>query len=245
MLLKIKRYKTPLDVAEAFAAELKTITDERSVDGEKINIALSGGSTPKILFNVLSEQYSEKIYWEKIHFYWGDERCVLPTDEESNYGMTKKYLLDNIEIPKKNIHRIVGENQPDKEADRYAREIDNSILTAGNGLPEFDIIILGMGTDGHTASIFPDKLELFKSEKICAVTEHPATGQKRITITGSVINNSRRVIFMVTGSEKAGVLKNIFDREKGYKKYPSSHVDPVKGIYEWYLDEKAAMLVKD
>ena len=174
----IKKYKTPLEVAEAFAWELKNIMDERRVDGSNVNIALSGGSTPKILFNVLSEEYVERINWEKINFFWGDERCVLPTDEESNYGMTKKYLFDKIGIPDRNIHRIVGENQPEKEADRYSREIDDNILTVSNGLPEFDIMILGMGTDGHTASIFPNKIELFKSEKICAVAEHPSTGQK-------------------------------------------------------------------
>ncbi len=239
----VKKYKTPLEMAEAFAAELKNIMDERPVDGSNINIALSGGSTPKILFNVLSEEYPGKIDWEKINFFWGDERCVLPTDEESNYGMTKKYLLDKIEIPERNIHRIVGENQPDKEADRYAREIDENILTISNGLPEFDIIILGMGPDGHTASIFPNKLELFQAEKVCAVAEHPSTGQKRITLTGKVIKNSKRVIFMITGSEKAEIVKNILEKKSGYKKYPAAHACPVDGLYEWYLDEQAAKLL--
>lgn len=240
---EIKKYKTAIEVAEAFAAELKNIIDERPVDGNRVNIALSGGSTPKMLFNVLSEGFNEKINWEKINFFWGDERCVLPTDEESNYGMAKKYLFDKIEIPQKNIHRIVGENQPGREADRYAREIDENILTVSNGLPEFDIIILGMGTDGHTASIFPNKLELFESEKVCEVAEHQATGQKRITLTGRVINNSKRVIFMITGSEKAAVIKDIIEEKKGFEKYPVSHVGPVGGIYEWYLDEAAGKLL--
>lgn len=239
----IKKFNTPLAVAEAFAAELKNIMDERPVDGSNVNIALSGGSTPRILFNVLSEEYAEIINWKKINFFWGDERCVLPADEESNYGMTKKYLLDKIEIPERNIHRIVGENQPDREADRYAREIDDNILTISNGLPEFDIVILGMGGDGHTASIFPNKLELFKSDKVCAVAEHPATGQKRITLTGRVINNSKRVIFMITGEEKAEVVKNILEEKEGFKKYPAAHVFPEDGIYEWYLDGHAAKLL--
>jgi len=240
---KIKIYKSPLEVAEKLSSELKQISDINSAKNKFTNIALPGGSTPKILFNVLSEGYGEKINWQKINLFWVDERCVPANYEDSNYGMTKKYLLDNIEIPKENIHRIVGENQPEKEVNRYASVIDNNILTSENGFPEFDVILLGMGTDGHTASIFPDKIELFNSEKLCAVTEHPETGQKRITVTGKVINNAKRVIFFVTGEEKAEVVKNIIEKKNGYEEYPSTHVDPVNGSYEWYMDEKAAKLL--
>ncbi|HKI79096.1 MAG TPA: 6-phosphogluconolactonase [Ignavibacteriaceae bacterium] len=237
---KIKKDKTPFEVAENIANAIKKIVDENSAKNKKTNIAISGGSTPKILFKILSEEYTEKMKWDRLNIYWVDERCVPPTSEDSNYGMTKKYLLDKIEIPDENIHRIVGENTPDKEAARYEREIDENVLIGEKGVPVFDLILLGIGTDGHTASIFPGYLKLFNEEKLCAVTEHPDSVQKRITITGKIINNSKKVIFMITGKDKSEVVKKIINKEDDYKNYPAAFVDLESGNYEWYLDSAAA-----
>ena len=156
--------------------------------------------------------------------------------------MTKKFLFDKIEIPEENIHRIRGENIPEKEVVRYTAEIDG-LLKFKNKYPNFDLMILGIGTDGHTASIFPDQLKLINSEKVCAVAVHPKSGQKRVTLTGSVINNSDNTFFMITGDGKAKVVADILKKKKDYKKYPAASIDPAIGIYEWYLDSSAAKLI--
>jgi 6-phosphogluconolactonase len=238
----IKKFKTPLEVAENLATQIFAVYEKSSARGNDTFIAISGGNTPKTLFNVLAEEYNEKIDWEKIHFFWVDERCVPPEDQESNYGMTEKFLFDKIEIPDDNIHRIRGENSPEREAERYSAEIDEYIKYK-NKLPNFDLVILGIGTDGHTASIFPDQLQLINSEDVCAVAVHPQTGQKRVTLTGSVINNSNNVFFMITGEDKAKVVSDIIKKEKGYEKYPAANIDPVHGNYEWYIDSGAASLL--
>ena len=124
------------------------------------SVALSGGSTPKIWFDYLAENHVEDIPWNRIHFYWGDERCVAPNDPESNYGITKSHLLDKLSIPDQNIHRIQGELDPIEAAKGYQNEIAQNL----GGNPMFDLIILGMGDDGHTASIFPHEITLWDSE---------------------------------------------------------------------------------
>ncbi len=239
---ELKIYPTNLETAEKLAKVLRFVADENLVYRKDTNIAISGGSTPKSLFKILADEHKEKINWKTLHFFWVDERCVPPEDKESNFGMTKKILFDNIDIPEENIHRIKGENPPEKEAVRYSAVLDK-YLSFEDGLPRFDLVILGMGTDGHTASIFPNQLELFNSENTCAVSVHPGSGQKRITLTGNVINNGTRVAFMITGEDKASVVAEIIKKKSGYEKNPSAHVNPLKGIYEWYLDSGAAKLL--
>ncbi len=206
-------------------------------------LALSGGSTPKIIFQTLAEMYKEKINWSKIHLFWGDERCVPPESDESNYGMTKKYLLDYIDIPKKNVHPVDGNNIPEEETVRYSDEIKN-IVRVKNGFPKFDLVILGIGEDGHTASIFPDQMSLLNSEKICEVAVHPGSGQKRITLTGKVINNAEEIIFLITGESKANIVKELFSKDEiKVKKYPAANISPGNGTLEFFMDENAAKLL--
>jgi 6-phosphogluconolactonase len=157
--------------------------------------------------------------------------------------MTQKVLLGKIKIPEGNIHRIRGEDDPEKEAQRYSEEIKN-FTTKRNGIPFFDIIFLGLGEDGHTASVFPGNEKLFRSDSICVATIHPATGNKRITFTGRVINNARQIIFVVTGRNKAEIVRKIIDRKDIEKHFPASYVIPVDGSIVWYLDEPAGSLLK-
>ncbi len=239
---EIKEFKTPLEVAENLASRISSVIEGNHSMGNNTFIAISGGNTPKTLFSVLAEEYKNRLNWEKIHFFWVDERCVPPEDRESNYGMTKKFLFDKVELPDENIHRIKGENIPEKEAERYSAEIDE-YLKYKNKLPNFDLIILGIGTDGHTASIFPNQLQLLHSEDVCAIGIHPQTGQKRVTLTGKVINNGENVFFMITGEDKAKVVSNIIKRNKGFKEYPAANINPVHGRYEWYLDSSASSLL--
>lgn len=197
---------------------------------EKINrkngffyLAVSGGNTPKILFETLAERYAEKIRWNKLKLFWVDERCVLPTDKESNFGMTYNALLKHIPIPDENIFRIKGENNPETEAVEYQKKIEEN-LSFENNLPTFDLILLGMGDDGHTASIFPDNLFLLNVSDIVAVAKHPASGQKRITLTGRIIKNSAEIFFLITGKSKKEVFKQIFDDVKTAENLPSYHI---------------------
>jgi 6-phosphogluconolactonase len=228
-------YKDKMAVAEALAEKLLNL----GKDSRFRTIALSGGSTPKILFDLLAKAYRQKIPWQQLQWYWGDERCVPPEDSESNYGMTRSLLLEKVPVPEGNIHRVRGEDPPEKEAIRYAAEI-RSCLDAKEGIPCFDLVILGMGDDGHTASIFPHQMELWDSPALCEVATHPESGQKRISLTGKVINNAALVIFLVTGKSKAGPVAEILKQQGRYKTYPASRVKPVSGQLIWMLDEEAA-----
>lgn len=227
---------------EELAEKLAKILVEEVAQRDFVSIALSGGSTPKVIFKYLAENYSTKIKWSKIKFFWGDERCVPPDDSESNYKMTYDNLFIKIRIPEENIFRICGEANPYEEAMRYEKVILDEVNIVDQ-LPHFDLMLLGLGEDGHTASIFPNQLGLFSSEKICAVVEHPVTKQKRITITGKTINNSSKVIFLVTGKSKSKMVDSIINKKVGYEKFPASFVNPTNGELIWMLDQAASELI--
>ncbi len=211
---------------------------------DRVTIALSGGSTPKSLFNYWANNHKDDINWSSIYLFWGDERCVPPTDQESNYKMTKDHLLDFVPIPPQNIFRIQGENNPADEAQRYAEVLKNE-LTQANNLPSFDLVMLGMGDDGHTASIFPHEMHLWNSNKTCVVATHPTSGQNRVSITGEIINNAKRVAFLVTGANKAEKVKVIIQSQAMVKDtYPAARVNPTSGKLYWFLDEEATKLLK-
>lgn len=231
--MEIKIYKDNQALADAFASFFADWLAEK----ESVNIALSGGSTPKVLFRHWAEVYKDQIDWRKIHFFWGDERCVPPDHPESNFGMTKELLFDHIDIATDNIHRIRGEAPAEQEAARYSLDVEQN-LPLENGLPAFDLIILGMGADGHTASIFPDQMELLWDERICVPATHPDSGQKRVSLSGSVLNNARLAVFLIAGASKMPVLSEIVNQTGDWRKYPAAYIkNPGRVI--WFLDEKA------
>lgn len=228
------------ELAEQLAKDFSAAVSEKAASGELLTVALSGGHTPKTFFEVLSIQYSEKIAWDNVVFFWGDERCVPPDNDESNFKMTNLALLSKIEMPEANIHRVRGEDPPHNEALRYAEEIKAFIPAGSNGFPSFDWIFLGMGPDGHTASLFPGAPTLEEKEKVCVVATHPETGQKRVSVTFPVLDAAKRVSFLVAGDSKAPVLKEIMESGGEPLPYPASMVNPVDGVLEWYLDKAAA-----
>ncbi len=233
--MKLKIATTKSDLALDFARYLAIVIAAR----DEVHIALSGGSTPKVVFDELAANFQPDIDWSKVHLYWGDERCVPPEDGQSNYKMTLDHLISKIQIPITNIHRVFGENAPSEEAKRYGKLLHEK-LPKVKGLPQFDLVILGMGDDGHTASIFPHEIELWQSERYCEVATHPESGQKRITITGKLINNAGIVAFLVTGDNKAEKVKELVNREGAYQSYPASLVAPTTEKLLWFLDEAAA-----
>lgn len=230
----IEIFETPDELAEFFSSEFRKICEEEILVKGSINVALSGGSTPRKSFQTLAEKFKEKIQWKKVNLYWVDERCVAPDDKQSNYGMTDEILLSKIPIPHPNIHRMRGEHHPIEEAKRYS-ELLKVNLRQRNNFPVFDLILLGVGTDGHTASIFPDQMNLMESADIAAVAVQPQTGQKRITLTGKVLNNGERVFFLITGDDKHKIVTDILEKKNGYQKYPAAHIQPVDGILKWNM----------
>ncbi|MBW8245080.1 6-phosphogluconolactonase [Muricauda oceani] len=237
--MDLKIYKDKKEVAEQFSNYLV----DQLKDKESFHMALSGGSTPKIVFDVLADNFADKVDWNKVHFYWGDERCVPPSDDESNYKMTVEHLFSKIEVPKANIHRILGEKSPTDEAIRYANLLEIN-MDRVEEVPQFDLVILGMGDDGHTASIFPHEIELWDAEDHCVVATHPDSGQKRVSINGKVINTAKEVAFLVTGASKAEKVEAVVEKTEGSEAYPASLVNPSSGNLVWFLDEAAASLLK-
>lgn len=227
-------FKNSEEVAQKFAEVL--ISEIENTAGKPFHLAISGGKTPDLLFAALAEKNLSESFWQKVHFWWVDERMVPPSDPESNFGVVNKLLFSKISIPKTNIHRIKGENQPDFEAQNYALQIANE-LPKLNELPIFDMILLGMGDDGHTASIFPNQMYLMESDELFAVAVHPVSGQKRVTLTGKFINAALRVCFLVTGSAKAERMKEISDIPEKAKHLPAKYIQPANGKLDWFVDE--------
>jgi 6-phosphogluconolactonase len=227
---------TPGKVARNFAEFFEKWLAEKK---EPVNVALSGGSTPAVLFRLWTEEYQDRIDWEQIHFFWGDERCVPPDDAESNFKMADDLFLTPVGVPSCNVHRLRGELPAEAEAGRYGEEI-KECLPMQEGWPVFDLIMLGMGGDGHTASIFPHQMELLKAKEVCALAEHPVSDQERVTLTGHVLNNAREVAFLVTGQSKAEKVSAILNKAPGAADYPAAHVQPTHGQLHWFMDQKAA-----
>ncbi len=231
-------FDTPELLAEKLSSEIQTAVNEKS---GSFFLSVSGGSTPVILFKELAHPpYYKNISWDKLELFWCDERCVPPDDKESNYGSVDLNLLSKVDLPEKNIHRVRGEDDPNKEAVRYGMDIEVSLPKGKNDLPVFDWILLGMGDDGHTASLFPGQSLISVYSNIAGVAQHPVSGQKRISLTPDVLNNARKVTFMVTGKNKSKILSEIINDLPGSSAYPSAAVEPLNGNLEFMIDKEAA-----
>jgi 6-phosphogluconolactonase len=242
MVKEIIVLENPVELAERVASDIAFQINSSASEKKSYTIALSGGSTPDFLYKVLGDKYSRTIKWEYVHFFWGDERCVPPGDMESNYRPVEINLFQKVIIPLYNIHRVIGEASPADEAKRYSAEILENVGSL-NGFPSFDLVLLGLGEDGHTASIFPDNMKLLDSDKICEVAVHPESGQNRITMCGKVLNNSKKVVFLVSGKKKAGIVKKILNMENESMKFPAAHINPPYGKLIWLIDKEAASLI--
>ncbi len=206
-----KVFNTPADTAHALIKAILMWADEDK--DREFTIALSGGNTPALMFDIWAEQYNDVTPWDRLLFFWVDERCVPPTHSESNYGMTAEHLISKVKIPATNIFRIDGEHadNPEQECIRYAGIVKEKVRQK-NGFPSFSLVLLGAGDDGHTSSIFPGQESLLTTSDIYAIGVHPVSGQKRIALTGLPIINAQRVAFLMTGASKAPVLKAMEER---------------------------------
>jgi len=249
----IRICENPANVAETFSVDLAALFQDEWAGRDTVSIALSGGSTPRMLFELWAKCFKAdrdsadnqaayaSIDWSRVHFFWGDERCVPPASPESNYGVARELFLTAAEIDTNNIHRVMGEADPQVERQRYQDEILQHVRIE-EGLPRFDLVLLGMGDDGHTASIFPDQMQLWNSPRVCEVATHPVSGQQRITLTGEVINAADRVAFLVTGGGKAQVLASVLEGGQEKQRFPAALVDAP--VTTFYVDQAAASDLK-
>lgn len=231
-------FKDKQRLAESMASDLLSWLKLRAEGEGVVSIALSGGSTPTMLFREIVARKPE-IKWGNVNFYWVDERCVPPDHPESNYGVAEREFLRPLGIPASSLFRIRGEDHPTGEAVRYSDLILDNV-SPDMTFPVFDLVLLGMGSDGHTASIFPHEIDKWNEEKLCTVANHPVSGQKRVTFTGHLINAARKVVFMISGEEKSAIATKVIQRTENFSEYPASLVQPHKGELEWYMDRDAA-----
>ena len=192
-------------------------------------VALSGGSTPKSLYQLLADEpFRGQVSWANTHFYWSDERHVPPDHPDSNYRMAHEAMLSRVPVPESNVHRVRSENPSAQEAaDEYEKIL----------VPRLDLILLGLGTDGHTASIFPGSEVLHETKRLVAAPWVEKLNAYRITMTLPLLNNGASVLFLVSGVEKAAIVKEVLE---GPKKYPAQYVQPTDGELIWMLDKDAA-----
>jgi len=232
----IRILNTPQELFQAAAAEFIALASAAIRDHGKFTVALSGGSTPKSLYSVLARS---ALPWDKIFFFWSDERHVPPDHPESNYRMAKEALLSKVPVPPENIFRVRAE---EKNANVVAKDYEEALklffrLRPGE-FPRFDLILLGLGPDGHTASLFPNTAALNETKLLVVANWVEKFKANRITFTYPVLNNAACVIFLVSGADKADMVRTVL--EDGRADLPSQRVHPVNGRLLWLLDKGAA-----
>jgi 6-phosphogluconolactonase len=208
---------------------------------DRFTVALSGGSTPRGLFGLLAAQYRERLPWNKMFFFWGDERHVPPDSSESNYRMAYEALLSKVPVPPANVFRVPAED-PDAShaAATYERTLREFFRLPAGAFPRFDLILLGMGPDGHTASLFPGSSAVADRSHLVVATWVDKFKTDRITFTAPVINQARVVTFLVAGADKAATLREVLEGSQPAELYPSKLIKPADGSLIWLMDQAAA-----
>jgi 6-phosphogluconolactonase len=224
--------------AEGFAELARRAVAARG----RFAVALAGGSTPRGAYaRLAAPPFSEAIAWDKLHCFWGDERCVPPGHPDSNYGMASAALLSKVPLPPGNIHRLRGEQaDPERAAADYARDLADFFGLAEGGLPRFDLILLGLGEDGHTASLFPGTAALGETRRWVVANDVPHLSAARLTLTFPVLNNAAHVLFLVSGVAKAAAFREIALGRPGAERLPAHRVRPADGSLAWLVDRAAA-----
>ena len=207
----------------------------------RFDVGLSGGSTPRALHALLAASpYRERIDWTKLQFYWGDERCVPPDDPDSNFRMARETLLSLVPVAESQIHRMRGELPPEAAADQYEQELRETMALGEGQLPRVHLLFLGMGSDGHTLSLFPHTAALDVTDRSVTANYIPTLDAHRITLTHPAANNAGVVAFMVAGEEKADTLAAVLEGPRDPQTYPSQLIAPANGFLYWLVDRAAA-----
>lgn len=214
----------------------------------RFTVALSGGSTPKELYLLLANDdapFRQRLQWDKIHFFWGDERCVPPSHADSNYRMVNESMLSKLPVLPKNTHPVLGVGgDATKAADDYEQVIRRFFRLPDDEVPKFDLILLGMGNDGHTASLFPGSRALQEKKRLVVAVKTENSSSQRITLTPPVLNGASLVMFLVSGDNKTETLKNVLEGDYEPAKLPAQVVRPTNGKVLWLLDKAAGAILK-
>jgi 6-phosphogluconolactonase len=240
--MSVRRHTLPdaEAAAEACAHHITTLLEAAIAGQDFASFAISGGSTPKLLFKKLA---GAPLRWDKIFLFWVDERCVPPTDDASNFKLAEEYLIRPAHIPGRNLHRIVGEINPQSASRRYVEEIRDFFALDGGQMPRFDVIHRGMGPDAHSASLFPGDPLIDDREGIAAAVYAEKHHQWRVTLLPGALLAAKHNVFIVCGDDKAEAVRAVFDDEYDPKKYPAQIASHHGRGVTWFLDEAAAKLL--
>lgn len=239
--VEIRTLTTPQELFAAAAEVVVGAATDAVAQRGRFTIALSGGSTPKSLFNLLATNARTVLPWERMFFFWGDERHVPPTDPDSNYRMAEETMLSKVPVPPGNVFRMAAEN-PDAAAvaEDYEKTLRKFFALEPGQVPVFDLILLGMGPDGHTASLFPGTAGLQEKSRLVIANWVEKMKTSRLTFTLPVLNATRCVTFLVSGTDKAAVLRTVLEGDVPAEQYPAKLVRPTDGKLIWLVDRAAA-----
>lgn len=225
------------------AEEIAHISGEAICTHGEFTICLSGGSTPAATYDLLATRFHLSVDWKEVQFYWGDERCVQPDHPESNFAMANRAMLGKLALRPDQVHRMRGEDPPASAAAAYEHELRKQFSLGDGDFPRFDLVLLGLGDNRHTASLFPGDPALHETQRMVVPVEVDAEPRKRLTITPPVINNAQRVMFLAAGQGKAAAVKDIIEGPRDPDKFPAQIVQPHDGEVIWILDKAAANLL--
>ncbi len=244
-MAEVRVYPTPAALSDAAANYIARIGAQSQTHHGHFSIALSGGKTPRLTYEALAAaDYGREVDWTKTHFFWGDERCVPMTHPDSNVHMAKQALLNFLPTPIPNIHRIQGESEPAQAAENYDALLRDFFTRRLNQKQaRFDLVILGLGADAHTASLFPNSPALRESERWAVAQYVEKLESWRVTLTPVALNAARHVLFIVTGEDKAEALHHVLKEERRPSLYPAQIIQPHDGDVMWMIDQAAARLL--
>jgi 6-phosphogluconolactonase len=225
------------------AEEIAHFAGEAICTHAEFNLCLTGGSTPAATYELLATRFRLSVDWKEVQFFWGDERCVPPADQASNFGMAQRTMLDKLGLRAEQIHRMRGEDAPERAALEYEDELRRHFSLEAGDWPRFDLVLLGLGANAHIASLFPGHPALHEDERLALDVTVEAEQPHRVTLTAPAINHAARVMFMVTGAEKASAVKAVLEGPRDPDQYPAQIVAPEDGELLWLMDRAAASLL--
>lgn len=231
------------ELSHAVAERIVVLSGEALADHGRFTVALSGGSTPRSLYGVLaSPDYSARVPWGATHLFWGDERCVPPDSADSNYEMVRESLMSKVDLKPGNVHPLSGQDKdPAAAARKYEEELCRTFELSAGAIPRFDLVLLGLGSDGHTASLFPGTAALSERKRLVVENYVDKLSSFRITLTLPVLNAAAHLVFLVAGDDKKEIFPQVVKPEPVL--YPAQLVQPPDGKLEWYADRAAAEIL--
>ena len=238
---KLSIFSTSSFLSQSAAELVVRVVKEALLTQNRVTLCLSGGTTPRELYSLLADKsYCQEIPWDKVHIFWGDERHIQLSEPDNHYRMAMNLFLSKVPIPPENIHRMAVElPDPDEVAQKYESDLREFFDLSSEVVPKFDLIFLGMGADGHTASLFPETMALQEKRRWVVSNYVPRRGLTRITLTFQILNQARNIVFLVSGSSKAEMLKTVLQGLHNMPLLPAQRVSPESGVLMWFVDQGA------